>query len=185
MTEILRPKLCPDNLPVVTLALGLAAAEAITDQTGVCCDLRWPNDVLIGGRKAAGILAQLYDGVLLAGIGVNVNHVQFPPNLVGIATSLRIATGREYSLDLLLVALIGKIDLWLELLFREGKEPVLRTFTQASSYVRGRRVIVDQGATQPRGITDGLDPQGFLWVREDNGRRTLVLAGGVRPEPET
>ena len=185
LTEIVRFKLCPDTLPVVTLALGLAVAEAITDFTGASCDIRWPNDVLINGRKVAGLLAQLHNGVLLAGIGINVNHAGFPEDLAGIATSLRLATGREQDAESLLPTLIGKIDSWLELLFTQGKDPVLRTFTQASSYVRGRRVIVDQVDGTIHGTTDGLNPQGFLYVRQNDGRRTLILAGGVRPAPDS
>src|SRR5215208_5051047 len=70
LTQILRPRVDPARLPVITLALGLATAEAITKSAGVAVDLRWPNDVLIGAKKCAGILAQLADGVLLAGIGI-------------------------------------------------------------------------------------------------------------------
>jgi BirA family biotin operon repressor/biotin-[acetyl-CoA-carboxylase] ligase len=178
MSEVIRLKMCPDTLPIVTLALGLATAEAITDITGVACDLRWPNDVLVNGRKCAGILVQLIDGVLIIGIGINVNHALFPTELAEIATSLRIATGREHSRDLLLNKLIGAIDEHLATLMRSGKDAVLRAFTSASSYVRGRRVITEG---EVKGTTDGLDPQGFLILRRDDGRRTLILAGGVRP----
>ena len=181
LTEILRPQLSPENLPLVTLALGLATAEAITKTAGIACDLRWPNDVLIGSRKCAGILAQLQDGVLLAGIGINVNHMAFPSDIAGVATSLRQATGREQSREQLLDVLLGSIDTHLETLFRDGKEPVLRAFTAASSYVYGRRVVIE-GATELRGTTDGLDHQGFLTLRQDDGTRKLILAGGVRPE---
>jgi BirA family transcriptional regulator, biotin operon repressor / biotin---[acetyl-CoA-carboxylase] ligase len=178
MSQVSRLKMCPDTLPIVTLALGLATAEAITDVTGVACDLRWPNDVLVGGKKCAGILVQLVDGVLIIGIGINVNHTEFPPELSDTATSLRIATGREHSRDKLLDRLIVAIDEHLDTLMRSGKDAVLRAFALASSYVRGRRVIVDENL---QGTTDGLDPQGFLILRSDNGRRTLILAGGVRP----
>jgi BirA family transcriptional regulator, biotin operon repressor / biotin---[acetyl-CoA-carboxylase] ligase len=182
LTQILRPKLCADSLPIVTLALGLATAEAMASTAGVNCDLRWPNDVLIGSRKCAGILAQLQDDVLLAGIGINVNHTTFPAEIAHLATSLRIATGRGQSIEQLLNALLDSIDSHLDTLFRDGKDPVLRAFTVASSYVRGRRVIVEQGSAELRGTTDGLDPQGFLRLRQDNGTRKLILAGGVRPE---
>jgi BirA family biotin operon repressor/biotin-[acetyl-CoA-carboxylase] ligase len=182
MTEILRPELPADALPVITLALGLAAADAITQVAGVACDLRWPNDVLTGGRKCAGILAQLHNKVLLAGIGVNVNHDSFPEDIAQIATSLKAASGREQSRDALLTSLIGSIDTWLEVLFKDGKAEIVRRFTVASGYAHGKRVIIDQGAGEVRGITDGLNANGFLYVREDNGRRTLIVAGGVRPE---
>src|SRR5579871_1776842 len=74
--------------PLLTLALGLATIEAITRATGVACDLRWPNDVLIGAKKAAGILVELVDGMAIGGIGINVNHSAFPPELAPDATSL-------------------------------------------------------------------------------------------------
>jgi BirA family biotin operon repressor/biotin-[acetyl-CoA-carboxylase] ligase len=174
MSEVLR---IPGNPPVVTLALGLAVAEAITQVSSVACDLRWPNDVLIDGRKCAGILVQLHDAVLVVGIGVNVNHSSFPPELAHVATSLRIATGREHSREQLLEALLDSIDDHVDTLLTTGKEAVLRAFAEASSYVSGRRVIVDQH----EGTTEGLDPQGFLILRQDDGSRTLVLTGGVRP----
>jgi len=79
--------------PVLTLALGLATVEAIAQVTGVACDLRWPNDVMIGPRKVAGILVQLVDGRAIAGLGINVNHRTFPPELASQATSLRLAAG--------------------------------------------------------------------------------------------
>jgi BirA family transcriptional regulator, biotin operon repressor / biotin---[acetyl-CoA-carboxylase] ligase len=181
MSQVLRLKICPDTLPIVTLAIGLATAEAITDTAAIACDLRWPNDVLVAGKKCAGILVQLQDGVLILGIGINVNHASFPPEIAAIATSLRIATGREHSRDALLDKLLSSIDEHLDTLLKSGKDAVLSAFTGASSYVRGRRVVVDTGAESIEGTTDGLDPQGFLVLRQNNGRRTLILAGGVRP----
>lgn len=182
MSVVHRPKLCPDSLPVVTLAVGLAVADAIARTAGVSCDLRWPNDVLVHGKKCAGVLIQLQDGVLLTGIGVNVNHAAFPPDLEGTAISLRQATGREYSIEALLAAILEAIDVHFRILFDAGKDPILRMFTQASSYVRGRRVVVEGIDGDLRGSTEGLDPQGFLVLRRDDGKRQLVLAGGVRPE---
>jgi len=63
------------------MALGLATAEAIASVSGLICDLRWPNDIMIGAKKAAGILTQLADSSAVAGIGVNVNHERFPNEL--------------------------------------------------------------------------------------------------------
>lgn len=181
LSEIIRLKICPDSLPLVTLALGLATAEAITAVAGVAPDLRWPNDVLLNGIKCAGILVQLHDGVLIAGIGINVNQASFPEHLATTATSMRLATGREYDRDQILNELLRVIDEQLETLLKNGRDPVLRAFTQASSFVFGRRVVVDQDGSQLTGVTDGLDPQGFLRLRQDSGQRTLILAGGVRP----
>ncbi|MEJ7605256.1 MAG: biotin--[acetyl-CoA-carboxylase] ligase [Bryobacteraceae bacterium] len=181
LSEIWRSKICPDSLPVATLALGLATAEAISKTAGLPCDLRWPNDVLINGRKCAGILVQLHDGVLILGIGINVNHTAFPVELSGTATSLSLASGHEYDRELLVTNLIESIDLHMDTLMRDGKAAVLSAFTQASSYVWGRKVLVDQDAGILEGTTEGLDEQGFLILRQNDGRRTLILAGGVRP----
>jgi BirA family biotin operon repressor/biotin-[acetyl-CoA-carboxylase] ligase len=182
---VLRTRLKPETLPVLTLALGLAASEAIAATSGLACDLRWPNDVLIGSRKCAGILVQLQDGVVIAGIGINVNHTAFPSSIAATATSLRLASGREQSREALLAQLLSAIDRYVGILEQAGPEPVLRMFTQASSYVRGRRVVVDQDNATLAGVTDGLTPAGFLKLREDNGTLTVIMAGGVRPAAES
>ena len=163
--------------PVVTLALGLAVQDAIQTVADVPCDLRWPNDVLIGEKKCVGILVQLHETQVIAGIGVNVNQATFPAELAETATSLRIATGRSHSNEALLDRLLDSIDTYLALLNAQGADAILRLFTEASSYARGRRVVVDG----VKGTTDGLDESGFLWLRTESGNRRLITAGGVRP----
>jgi BirA family biotin operon repressor/biotin-[acetyl-CoA-carboxylase] ligase len=162
--------------PVLTLAIGLAAVEAITEVTGAVCDLRWPNDLMLGGKKCAGILVQLVDGLAIAGVGINVNHKTFPPELAAEATSLRLQTGRETSLTDIVIALIPAVERLASL----SQEDVLDLFTHASSYASGRRVVVHQPDGDVYGVTAGLDPSGFLNVRQDDGTYTLILAGGVR-----
>jgi BirA family transcriptional regulator, biotin operon repressor / biotin---[acetyl-CoA-carboxylase] ligase len=162
--------------PVLTLAIGLAALEAITEATGQVCDLRWPNDLMLGGKKCAGILVQLVDGLAIAGIGINVNHAAFPPPLAEEATSLRLHASREWPREAIVVALIPAI----ERLAALPAEDVLDLFTHASSYASGRRVVVHQPDRNIHGVTAGLDSSGFLRVRQDDGAYTLILAGGVR-----
>jgi BirA family biotin operon repressor/biotin-[acetyl-CoA-carboxylase] ligase len=165
--------------PLLTLALGLATAEAIAAVAGIACDLRWPNDVMLGNRKLAGILVQLVDGAAIAGIGINVGHRHFPPELEGEATSLALAwkssqplSGREE----ILIALFRAVDE-----FTAADAPtILRLFTHASSYAAGRRVVVNLPDGTIAGTTCGLDDAGFLRVRKDDGTVTLILAGGVR-----
>src|SRR5450631_1354207 len=72
--------------PVLTLALGIATVEAIAQATGIQCDLRWPNDLMLDNRKAAGILVQLVNGQAIAGIGINVNQTEFPDDIDQLAT---------------------------------------------------------------------------------------------------
>jgi BirA family biotin operon repressor/biotin-[acetyl-CoA-carboxylase] ligase len=163
-------------MPVLTLALGLATADAIARATGMVCDLRWPNDVMLAGKKVAGILVQVADGKAIAGIGINVNHASFPPELASEATSLRLHTGAPVSAIDILLALLPAVDRFVEM----DKETILRLFTSSSSYAAGRRVTVAQADGIVEGTTAGLDPAGFLIVRKDDGTDTLIVAGGVR-----
>ena len=162
--------------PLLTLALGLAAVEAIQRTAGVVCDLRWPNDLMLGGKKTGGILVQLVEGSAIAGIGINVNQRGFPGELAGEATSLRLWAGQEACPTNILAALIPAVETFV----KEGKDSILRLFTRASSYAAGRRVAVRQADGVIEGTTVGLDPDGFLVLRKDDGTDTLILAGGVR-----
>jgi BirA family biotin operon repressor/biotin-[acetyl-CoA-carboxylase] ligase len=182
---VLRLPIDVGALPIVMLGLGIATQRAITEVAGIAADLRWPNDVLIeaGGiaRKCAGILAQTEGSAIVAGIGINVNHTNFPSDLEAAATSLRMAGRMGVSREDLLVALIEEVDGCCRILTMQGADTILRMFARASSYVQGRRVRVEREGTAIEGVTCGLDPSGFLVVREDNGKETTVLAGGVRP----
>ena len=159
-------------VPVIMLALGLATRQAI----GGGADLRWPNDVLLNGKKCAGMLAQLEGDTIIAGIGINVSQTEFPDDLETPATSL-LLEGVTVSREDLLVALVECVDRYTRL----SSDEILRQFTNASSYVIGKRVRVEAGVARLEGVTCGLDPAGFLRVREDNGTETTILAGGVRP----
>jgi len=180
-TMVLRPRLDPAQLPVATLALGLGVADAIQTFAGVAVDLRWPNDVLVKDRKLAGILAQWQEGALLAGVGLNVNQRDWPPELAPLATSLALETGVEQNPEILLPALAGSIETHMQILETSGVEAILRLFENASSYAAGRRVAVDMPGGTVTGVTDGLTPEGLLRVRRDDGSTVVVTAGGVRP----
>jgi len=159
-------------IPVTMLALGLATREAIAGGA----DLRWPNDVLLNGKKCAGVLAQLEGDTIIAGIGINVSQTEFPDDLETPATSL-LLEGVQMAREDLLVALVELVDRYTKL----GSDEILREFTNASSYVSGKRVRAEAVGKLVEGVTCGLDPAGFLRLREDNGTVTTILAGGVRP----
>jgi BirA family biotin operon repressor/biotin-[acetyl-CoA-carboxylase] ligase len=176
---VLRLLLIGSAVPLVMLALGLAVKQSIESLTSLAVDLRWPNDVLVNGFKCAGILAHWEGDAIVAGIGINVSQTEFPQGLDTPATSLLLQGARVQREDLL-VELLESIDSFTEVLTSQGDE-ILRRFTQASTYARGRRVRVQQEGRTLEGVTCGLDPSGFLLLREDNGAQTTILAGGVRP----
>ena len=178
---LLRLPLSPTNLPIASLVLGLATAEAIQNSTQLACDLRWPNDVLINERKVAGILTHLVDTCIVAGIGINVNHEVLPAGFRTPSTSLRIeSSGRVQSREDIIVNLLESLDVFCSMLTTEGASSILRVFSSASSYAINRRVIVEESGA--RGITAGLDENGFLLVQSDSGPIERVATGGVRPD---
>lgn len=178
---ILKLPIVAASLPAVTLMLGLATREAIQRTTQAICDLRWPNDVLIRGRKVAGILAQLLDDCVIAGIGINVNQSSFPPDLRTPATSLTLeSAGAQLAREPIVIALLEAIEYFETLLLARGSAEILRAFCAASSYAMDRRVVIEESGL--RGTTAGLDENGFLMIRLDSGRLERLAAGGVRPE---
>jgi BirA family biotin operon repressor/biotin-[acetyl-CoA-carboxylase] ligase len=179
---LLRLPLEPARLPIVTLALGVATAEAIEQTTGIDCDLRWPNDVLIGERKVAGILAQLHETCIVAGIGINVNQSKLPDDLRTPAISLQIASGKTIVREPVVIALLQRLDALCSLLINDGPESIIRAFTASSSYALHRRVVYESERGTKRGVTAGLDTHGFLKVRDDSGMTVTLYNGGVRPE---
>lgn len=180
LTLILRPNLPGDSLPLLTLATGLAVKEAVESIVGVQADLKWPNDLLIEGRKAAGILLTFEASAVLAGIGINVNHTRFPDPLAPLATSLRLAGRRELTREPLLVRTVEAVERHAALLASHGAPAIIDAFSHASSFVFNRPVSVDLDGRTLTGHTAGLDPRGFLRLRTSSGELVTILAGGVR-----
>jgi BirA family biotin operon repressor/biotin-[acetyl-CoA-carboxylase] ligase len=184
---VLRPDLAPVDALFLSLMTGVAAGQAIEQTTGLKSDLRWPNDILLNGRKFCGILTEMNAEptrvhYVVVGIGINVNHPSFSGELQPIATSLRMESGREWSRVELTAALLKSLDSEYRKLVKGGAEArsaLIRTFEARSSFARARHVAVDEDAGTYTGITEGLDARGFLLVRTDDGLRT-VLSGAVR-----
>jgi BirA family biotin operon repressor/biotin-[acetyl-CoA-carboxylase] ligase len=184
---VLRPALPPSDVLVLSLAAGLAVRDAIEQVNArVSADLKWPNDVLIAGKKVCGILTEMNAEVtrvryVVVGIGINVNQVSFPKDLEGEATSLRLATGSEWSRVQLVVALLKSLDREYRLLVEQAdaRQSILRRFAEKSLWVRGKQVRVEENGARVEGTTEGLDERGFLQVRTTQGLRT-ILSGTVR-----
>jgi BirA family biotin operon repressor/biotin-[acetyl-CoA-carboxylase] ligase len=185
---LLRPKLAPADVLWLSLAAGLAVHDAVREVSALEADIRWPNDLLFGPKKFGGILTELNAEVTrvrhaVIGIGINVHQEKFPEDLAPIATSLAIESGRHWSRQDLLVALLDAIDREATTLTAPGElatatAGILKRLDAASSWVRGKRVTVEEDGGYS-GVTDGLDARGFLRVRAADGLRT-VFSGGVR-----
>ena len=191
VSALVHPALLLRDALWLSLATGVAAHRAIREATGheavgVSIDIRWPNDLLIGGKKLGGILVETAvehgDDPLLRyaviGIGINVHHAAFPAELSSLATSIALESEMPAGRGPLLLALLRALDHELTLL--ETSAPgLLERFSAISTWVRGKRVHVpEQGGYTGR--TAGLDERGFLLVDSDDGIRRTVLSGGVR-----
>jgi BirA family transcriptional regulator, biotin operon repressor / biotin---[acetyl-CoA-carboxylase] ligase len=186
VSVVLRPVLTPSDTLPLSLTAAIAVAEAVEQTTGLHPDLRWPNDVLLDGRKFCGILTEMNAEPtrvrhVVVGIGINVNQASFSGELESIATSLRIESGREWSRVELTAALLKSLDSEYGKLVAGGdaaRAAILRHFEQRSSFARSRHVFVEEDGGY-EGVTEGLDERGFLRVRTESGLRT-VFSGGVR-----
>jgi BirA family biotin operon repressor/biotin-[acetyl-CoA-carboxylase] ligase len=184
---VLRPALPPSEVLVLALAAGLAVRAAIEQvDSRVSPDLKWPNDVLIAGKKVCGILTEMNAEVtrvryVVVGIGINVNQESFPKELESEATSLRMATGSEWSRVELTAALLKSLDREYRQLVEQpdARQSILRRFAEQSSWVRGKKVRVEENGSRIEGTTEGLDQRGFLQVRTPQGLQT-ILSGTVR-----
>ena len=191
---LIRPAMAPAEALWLSLIAAVAVQDAVRETTGLATDIRWPNDLLINDKKFAGILTEMssegsrvHHAVI--GVGINVNQAEFPEELRDSATSLRLEGGRELSRVEIAAALIRALDREYRALLRAITspirtpavrfEPIMRRIESRSSYSHGKAVHVDEDGGY-NGITDGLDPRGFLRVRTDKGLR-IVVSGSVRP----
>jgi BirA family biotin operon repressor/biotin-[acetyl-CoA-carboxylase] ligase len=181
---ILRPALPPSAAPIMTLMAGVAVHELLREITRLPFDIRWPNDVLTGGKKVCGILTELSADLdrihaVVVGIGINVNHSSMPEELRGIATSLSLETHRAWPRIQLLSALMRELESLYDQFMSQGNRVVLERWAAASSFARGRRVRVTENTTQRSGTTTGLDSNGALRVQFDDGEERPLVSGEV------
>jgi len=184
VSVLLRPQIPSLRLPMLPLAAGLAASQAIHEVSGLTADLRWPNDLLISECKAVGIAVEskmvgASVAYAVVGIGINVHQQAFSAEMATPATSLDLETGRRISRQPLLVSLLKSLEREaLGLLDPAAGVTIPFRLKQASTWVSGRRVEV-HGPQACIGITAGLDENGFLLVRTESGLVT-VQTGGIR-----
>ncbi len=174
---LLRPQEPPALWPRFALAAGLAVAEAVetfAPQVGI----KWPNDIWLGQRKVAGILVEADADFAVVGIGLNLNTIDFPPAVAGIASSLRLETGQFFCPAEVLSAIIAK--------FARRRQQLEKDFDDLMAAVRLRCVLTGKrvtltSANGPRcGIVEGLAAGGELLLRTEHGLERLIQADEVR-----
>jgi len=182
-TILLRPPIAPAHAPLLTLVAGLAARDAAAEELDALPDIRWPNDLLVGGRKCGGILTEMHAEpdrmhYAVVGIGINVNQTKMPGELASMATSLRMQNGKAHSRLEILIRLLRHLDRYYNQFLTEGAAPIVRRFAEVSSYYEGKRVRISTPAGSFTGVTAGLESSGVLRVVRDDGRGTETIISG-------
>jgi BirA family biotin operon repressor/biotin-[acetyl-CoA-carboxylase] ligase len=185
MSIVVRPDILPGDATVLTLLSAVACASAIRESCGVPVSIKWPNDILAGSLKIAGILTEIradMDRISYAviGIGINVNlsEKDMPEEIRKTATSILIETGNTFPRTELAAALIKEIDRWYGLLLGGGKDGITGRWLELSSTI-GRHVRVAVGDRIFEGTADGIDGEGLLIVRMADDSFRKFSAGDV------
>lgn len=173
---LLRPRIRLEELNLVTAIGALAVVEALNETAGLRAAIRFPNDVLVRGRKISGTLveARLISSTpdfFVVGIGINGNlgRDEFPPELRDEATSIRIETEREADLNRLAASLLSKLDAWVgDLGIEAGRERIQRSWRERSALI-GRFIEAREGGRALRGTVEDVDVFEGLLLRTESG----------------
>lgn len=173
---ILRPAIAAPRAPLLTFMAAVAVADALNEVAGLRARIKWPNDVLIGRRKIAGVLGEMRGShpevrELVVGIGINVNQTEtdFPATLATIATSVRIERGAPQDRAVLLASVLEGFERRYARLLRDGPATLLREWEALSSMPVGSAIAVGGPAGRLDGEFAGIDEDGSLVVRTHAG----------------
>jgi len=186
LSVLLRPAPPGARWSVLPLAAGLAVAEALAAE-GVESSLKWPNDVMVGGRKVGGILAEATSGAdgiesVVLGVGVNVavRPPDLPPEVAPTVTCLAEELGRAVDRVEVASAVLTRLTVWYHALAREGPQVVQAAWRARAVPWWGRAVEAQSGGRRVRGIARDLDEGGALILELEDGSRTVLHSGEVR-----
>ena len=183
MSIILRPSFVPAKAPYITFISAIALVESLQQVLELEARIKWPNDVMINGKKTAGILTELraeMEGIhhIIVGIGLNVNNTRFPKELRDKITSLSSEVGEKVARVPLVQAFLESLEHWYEITLGPHPEQSFERWRELSCTV-GNDVEVNLGDRVLKGRATRLEPGGSLFVLQDNGEEYEVLAGDV------
>lgn len=185
---LLRPDLRPHEITRLTVASATALRRAIETQTGLAPEIKWPNDILLGGKKVAGILTEMNAEVdrvnyVIVGIGVDVDlgTRDFPPELRKIATSLKIESGKTILRPELAVNILRELDRDYQRICNDKFEEVAEEWEKHCRTI-GEEVVIRTGSREIRGRAESLAEDGALLLRTEHGRPERILGGDVTYE---
>ena len=185
LSAVLRPSMPPHQTSLITLMAAVAVAEAVEEFSGLRPTIKWPNDLLMGNRKLAGLLNEIQSETdrihfVILGIGMNLNIVSrhLPRKLRPLATSLKMETGGSVSRKEFVRCLLGELETWYETLRHQGGAPILEAWREWAQ-IRGRPVQVTSFGERLTGTAIDVDSEGRLILETRDGQQKRVVAGDV------
>jgi BirA family biotin operon repressor/biotin-[acetyl-CoA-carboxylase] ligase len=188
LSVVLRPKIPPKRATFLTLLAAAAIAETLSDYIPKGVFIKWPNDVMVKGKKISGTLLEMgkdSSGELfyILGIGININcsSLEMPEELADIATSLYLELGYAVSIKDVLFKLLYRLDYWYHVYLSSDFDSIINRF-RAFEQTTGKRVFVDIAGVRVTGHAVGIDDDGFLLVQGDDGTISKVTSGDLQFE---
>lgn len=184
MSFLLKPGFSPDTAPMLTLIMAMAAADGISKVTGLDVGIKWPNDIVINGKKAVGILTEMiaepdYIHYVIIGTGINVNTRSFPEEISSTATSLYLETGRTWPRALITGLTAGAFENYYDVFKKTGTLAGLVDDYNRMCVNAGKRVTVLDPKGKYEAEAAGINEKGELIVHKDDGETVNVYAGEV------
>ncbi len=184
MSFVIKPELEPESAPMITLVAAMACAKAIREITGLEASIKWPNDIVVNGKKVVGILTEMstemmYVNYVVVGVGINVNMEEFPEEIKEVATSLKIEAKSEISRS----QLVAKFGEQFEKYYQEflDKQNLSSIREEYEEYLINcnKEVAIQQGQDRWNGIALGINNNGELLVKKQDGEVQVIRAGEV------
>lgn len=180
---LLRPNMTPNEVSAITPLTGLAVCKAIKQYTGLNCKIKWPNDIIIENRKLVGILTEMsaeFDAVeyVITGIGINVEHKEFPEEIAYKATSIFLETGKHINKNEFLAYVLKQIE---DEFIRNDMHltpQAIEEYTEMCATI-GRNVTFERFGKKLSGIATDIEKDGELSITLDNGEKFTVNSGEV------
>lgn len=184
MTILLKPQISPVQAPMLTLVMALSVAEAIREETELEVGIKWPNDLVLSGKKLCGILTEMsleegHISYVASGVGINVNGVEFPEEIADKGTSLKLESGKEWNRAQLVVLVMEKFEKNYEIFLEKGSLETLKERYNTLLLNKGKEVRVLDPKGEYTAFALGIDEKGELLVERKDGRREAVFSGEV------
>jgi BirA family biotin operon repressor/biotin-[acetyl-CoA-carboxylase] ligase len=186
MSIVLKPETNPADTTLITLMAAVACATALRNVTGIDVRIKWPNDLMVSDKKLGGILTELKVSrkkiaFVIVGIGINLNIdiETLPAEIRDLATSIRNETGKKYSRESVVAALLNEMSRWYSAFKKADRETILSTWRSLNSTL-GRQVVVAAGQGTYEGLAESVDDEGMLLLRLRSGEVKRINSGDLR-----